>query len=614
MALNQDISQQLKEANDTIDYFGAELEESEEKLKNVQHELAEAKGELENTRCALEAEEETCERLSLELNKSKQIASAERKKHEKAMAALRHAHEEQSLRVTSEKDLEFAKATIKDLGFQLDKLRKQIREKDGVVSDLARARDEARCDFETAVAATAFQLETKITNMSGDLSDITAKYEGALAELSATEALLRAETAAKEQAQGAAQEFQGKFTSVETMIDDAINRVGCADNFVHRSKLIYIPESADAVLTLLAEREKSHRALRDERKTKQESGATAPDVQGSVDPVVGMSDDLEAELRAHNQQQRAEIQRQAVEAVNLKSDLKKRDQQIRALEKQLASEQSRATELQELGSQSALFSRKLDLATSKIAKRELMMERRALSLAKVRSEKESDEKLLAETEKKLQEAKEQSMFRRIANRIYTLRIDKDTEIISSQTATLESLRGEISDLKDQIRQTELRCKKLLALQKPLPDPQATPRQIARLRLRAQFVVEQTVRDQMGARIRKELEDAFSEEKRGLLKAELAREFAGMQRESQDKAARVSGTFDDSSRATVVKESGISPVQVSLSGAGVETPTVAATPSTTGMRIIAIFAVVVLFVVAAALLWPPAAVRDFNLKT
>ena len=604
----QDLLRNLTEANDSVDYYAGELETTEEELRAVKAELKDMKDELEKSRKALEETEitlkegeEKCAQLSDKLRKSKETAGAELKAHEetisvieavhdKALADLRAEHQAAIIVACQEKHIsDDKKSTIVELQLQLDNLAKENGEKNDVVSDLTKQRDAARGELALA-AATSSSLEKGRKNNDKAMSKLTAKHEAALRELSASRDLLRTETAAKEQAQGAAQEFQGQLASIEVMIDTAINLIGCADTFVYQSKLDYITASAEEVLNLQAEKRKIHLELMQERKAKQESGGTAPDVQPSADPVVGMSDELEAELRAQIQQKSSEVEAQAarierqkmdmksqgMEVVNLTVELEIRAERIRALEMQLAREQTRATELQEVEAQNALLSRKLDLATPKIAELEKKIGRRETTLARECGDKMRAEKLLAETEKKLEEAKEQSMFRRIANKLYILRIDKDTELIASHAAKMQKLKNEN-------RQNATRYKHLLAMPKPIMDGRATLKQLASLRGEIRWAMEQTMKDEMRPRIRMELENAFSADKREKLKAELAREFIDIKGDGQRKPGR-----------------DISPIHVSFSDVGVQTLTTTATPSAAEMRIITTIALAHIVVLSAAL--------------
>lgn len=591
------------------------------------------------------------------LTQSDKTASAERTNHEEAMSSLRAEHQralselkqgheaaiitlrqeqhaaekETSTRVsTLEEDLRRAVAITKDLELQLEGSVQEIRVKSDEVSKLTKERDTARGALESAAATTSQTFDAKIKDLERAVSDTTKERDDALAELSANRDLLQGESREKEQAQGAVEEFRGRFTSIEDMIDDAINHIGCADTFTYLSKLDYISASASAVTTLQAEVQELHRQLMQEREAKQESGAVAPDVPSSGDQVVGMSADLEAELRADNQLQRAEIEGQlctikrqkeelesktaeiegqlgtierqkkvadskSAEAHNLQISLKRRDERIRALEEQLAREQTQATELRELQSQNALLERKLGQAEPQIARLEQNIADGVEMLRRERNEKDGAQRLLAESEKKLEEVKEQSTFRRIANKLYILRIDKDTELLANQAASVEILKGEVNTLKDQIKQKELEYRaQLLTATRSAPRPSSTPRQTESMRLQTRFVVETNLRREMRAEVREGLEAAWTEEKRKELKAEVAREFADLKKETSIVEGSISGALDDPPMMTVVRELGISPIHTSYSQVGVETPTTADSP---------IF-LVVLLVVAATLLSTP----------
>ena len=604
----QDLVQKLTEANDSADYYAGELETTEEEFFGVKTELKDMKDGLDQTRKALEETESTLKEgekkwtlLSDKLSKFEETAGARLKEHEETISALGTAHDKAMADVRAEHQAAIIAAhqekhtneeemsTIVALQLQLENLGKENEEKNDVVSDLTKQRDAARGGL-ALVAATSSGLEKGLNQMNKTISEITAKYDAALRELSASRDLLQAETAAKVQAQGAAQEFQGQFTSIEVMLDTAINRIGCADTFVYQSKLDYITASAEEVLNLQAEKRKIHLELMQEREAKQESAGTAPDVQVCFDPVVGMSDELEAELRAQIQRKSAEVEGQAaraerqkrdmkcqsMEVANLTAELKRRTEWIRALEMQLAREQTRATELQEVEGQNFQLSRKLDLATPKIAELEKKIGRREATLVRERSDKEIAQNLLSETAKKLEEVKEQSMFRRIANKLYILRIDKDTALIASHAAEMEKLRNEK-------RQNTIRYKNLLAMPKPIMDGRATLKQLASLRGEIRWAMEQTMKEEMRPRVRMDLENAFSTEKREQLKAEVAREFADIKRDSQRKPGRV-----------------ISPIHVSLSDVGVQTLTTSVTPSAVEMRIITAIALAHAFVLSAAL--------------
>lgn len=656
---NESIWQRLAEANDTIEYYEEQLEEAEAKLAEKENELAAKDNkltasekkladtkedlgfyqeEVENLNIALddanadlEEEQKRSQKLNQQLSQSRdsidtaqstyqQALSALKEEYENAQAVMKAEHdtaiaalrdeqqgkEESGAHATLGKDLEAAKVSIKDLQLQLVNLTKEVRDKSALVTKLTKDQVAIKRELESATISSS-DSKTEIDHLKGIVAEITAGRDAALAELSATSELLLRESRAKESAQVAVQEFQDQFASVEAMIDDAINHIGCADTFAYESKLDYIPASANAVLSLLKEKSNIHRELLEARTAKEESGVAVPDVQERVDTVVAMSGKLEAELRDQIRQQQAvidgqvatiskqsgDIQVRGAEGVNLQIALKRRDEQVRALEKQLAREQTRATELQELESQNALLKRKLDLATPMISSLEETIERRDESLAKLQGEKERAAKLLAETEMKLEEVQEQSTFRRAANQDLILRIDNDAELIAKHNDAMETLKGEITDLKDKIRKTELHCQRKLAGQDFRPGPQ----QMAEIRRGVQFAMEVTLKNEMRLRVRKELEDAFSAEMREELKAEVAREFADLERARQDKVKRVLG-HDNSSRATVVDGLRISPIHVSLSEVGVETPTTAVPRLTTGMHSVATIVLVVLVALVA----------------
>jgi chromosome segregation ATPase len=623
MATVQELVAKLAEANETSDFYEDELAEAEKKLSAVERKLAamqvvesemkegmesmgaqlhQAQQQLDQKDVALKEEGEMRAALSNQLSRIEEAARAELNRHKEINSTLRGEYEaaiasaakEQSPRETSGYELKSALATVAGLQIQLEMAAKMVREKNDLVIDLTNQRDAARGDL----ASTSSSYQTTVQSMDRANSEIAAKHEAALRELSASRDLLRAETAAKEQAQGAVQEFQGQFASIEAQIDAAINRIGCADTFVYQSKLDYISASAEEVLTLQAEMSKIHLELKQERETKQESGPAVPDVQERVDRVVEMSDELETELRSQIQKKTVEAARQAakikkqkrdfesqgVKVASLMTQVMSREERIRALEKQLAREQSRSRELQDIEAQNALLSRKLDLAIpeitdgeKKIAELQKQLNRQGTALVQMRGDKEHAETLLAETARKLEEIKEQSTFRRIANKIYILRIDKDKELIANHAAEIEKLKGALGQAKAES----------LRSRRPLINTPAFARQYSEMERRVRWEPKIELTEQIRARVRWELEKTFWSEKREDMEAEVAREFADMKRDVQSKGM------------------GVSPIHVSLSDAGVLTPTANAPPSSAArmppstMRVVATFTVVNMVILFAA---------------
>jgi chromosome segregation ATPase len=646
-APNPSLWQRLAEANDEIEYCQEQLEEAEAALAAKDEELAAVKKQLQDTKedlgfyqeevgnlnsalddanADIEEAKKGSQKQNQQLFQSRQaIISAQKKhqgelsalkaEHEQALAAMRAeqdaaiaairkeqlANEESSLHVTLESDLEAAKACIEDLQLQQVNLTKEVQDKNVLVTSVTKDRDAAQRELVSATTSSS-ERRAEIDNLTRIVAEITASRDAALTELSATSEQLRGESSAKDAAQVAVQEFQDQFASIEAMVDDAINSIGCADTFAYESKLDYISASANAVITLLAQRDDIYRELLELRTAKEESGMAQPDVQEKVDSSIPMSEKLEAELRDRIRQQQVvidgqvatiskqsgEVQVRGAEVVNLQIALKRRDEQVGALGKQLAREQTRATELQELESRNALLTRKLDLASPRISSLEETIKRRDESLGQLRGEKERTAKLLAETEMKLEEVKEQSTFRRTANKDLLLRIDNDAKLIAKHDDAMETLKGEITDLKAKIRETNSHFQQQLGVRHPRPSPQ----QLAEIRRGVQFAMEVTLKNEMCVRVRKELEDAFSAEMREDLKAEVAREFADLERARQDEVKKVLYQ-DNSSQAAVVDGLGISPIHISLSESGVESPTTSVPHSTTGMRSIATIVLVVL---------------------
>lgn len=622
MATVQELVAKLAEANETSDFYEDELAEAEKKLSAVERKLAamqvvesemkegmesmgaqlhQAQQQLDQKDVALKEEGEMRAALSNRLSRVEEAARAELNRHKEINSTLRGEYEaaiasaakEQSPRETSGYELKSALATVAGLQIQLEMAAKMVREKNDLVIDLTNQRDAARGDL----ASTSSSYQTTVQSMDRAKSEIAAKHEAALRELSASRDLLRAETAAKERAQGAVQEFQGQFASIEAQIDAAINRIGCADTFVYQSKLDYISASAEEVLTLQAEMSKIHLELKQERETKQKSGPVVPDVQERVDRVVEMSDELETELRSQIQKKTVEAARQAakikkqkrdfesqgVKVANLMMQVMSREERIRALEKQLAGEQSRSRELQDIEAQNALLSRKLDLipeitdGEKKIAELQKQLNRRGTALVRMSGDKERAETLLAETAKKLEEIKEQSTFRRIANKIYILRIDKDKELIANHAAEIEKLKGALGQAKAESSRSR----------RPLINTPAFARQYLEMERRVRWELKIELTEQIRARVRWELEKTFWSEKREDMEAEVARGFADMKRDFQSKGI------------------GVSPIHVSLSDAGVLTPTANAPPSSAArmppstMRVVATFTVVNMVILFAA---------------
>jgi chromosome segregation ATPase len=310
MATVQELVAKLAEANETSDFYEDELADAEKKLSAVERKLAamqliesemkegmesmgaqlhQAQQQLDQKDVALKEEGEMRAALSNQLSRVEEAARAELNRHKEINPTLRGEYEaaiasaakEQSPRKTSGYELKSALATVAGLQIQLEMAAKMVREKNDLVIDLTNQRDAARGDL----ASTSSSYQTTVQSMDRANSEIATKHEAALRELSASRDLLRAETAAKERVQGAVQEFQGQFASIEAQIDAAINRIGCADTFVYQSKLDYISASAEEVLTLRAEMSKIHLELKQGRRRSRSLG---PLCQMSKNELIGL--------------------------------------------------------------------------------------------------------------------------------------------------------------------------------------------------------------------------------------------------------------------------------------------------------------------------------------